>query len=314
MTNPVDQIRQQLTPPKPLSWQSLILASVLFWLVFALSIGTQYDLGVDLQLIAQFGWICLFTGLAWWQFENPIRIGGFSLGPWIISALTCVLLFVKPSGEFSPLIWVVWPLLASAIAIFPAIRNDSNQWRVPSLQGRSQLLLLTIGSFIVSCWFGFFLVIQSWVDLYPELMAANVSNSNFVVRLGATGESEGQLIINEMQEYIAQQTNGKVWGTIERFLLDIQLGKINFKEQVAGKLPNASNPDDWTAWVEIVKGSEYDLKLYVRKPKISETLVGYSLTQTCEVRPVKTSPQRIGGELLPTGEVRCNLFPEFNFE
>lgn len=314
MTNPVNRIRQQLTPPKPISWQSLILASLLFWLIFAVAIGAQYDLGVDRQFIAQLGWIFLFAGLAWWQLENPILIGGLSIGPWIISALICILLFVRPSGDVSPLAWVVWPLLAAAIAVVPSIRDDSNQWTVPSVQKRSQLLLLTLGSFIVSCWFCFSLIVQSWVAIYPELMAADISNSNFVVRLGQTGQSEGRTVINEMQEYIAQQTNGKPWGTIERFLLDIQLGKINFKEQVASKLPNSSNPDDWIALVEIIKGSEYDLKLYVRKPKIDEDRVGYSLTNTCYLRKVNTPPQRSGSELLPTGNLSCDLHPQFNFE
>jgi Family of unknown function (DUF5357) len=314
MLDSVNRIRQQLTPPKVISWQSLVLASLLFWLIFAVAIGAEYDLGVDRQFIAQIGWICLFAGLAWWQLENPILIGGLSIGPWMISALICTLLFVRPSGEFSPLIWIVWPLLAAAIAVVPTIRDDSNHWAVPSVHKRSQLLILILGSFIISCWFGFALTIQSWVATYPELMAADVSESNFVVRLGETGESEGQLIINEMQEYIAQQTNGKPWGTIERFLLDIQLGKINFKEQVASKLPNSSNPDDWMALVEILKGSEYDLKLYVRKPKISEDIVGYSLTKTCYIRQGATTPQRNGGELLPTGNLSCDVNPQFYFE
>jgi Family of unknown function (DUF5357) len=315
MLDSVNRIRRQFTPPKLISWQSLVLASLLFWLIFGLAIGAQYDLGFDRQFVAQLGWIFLFAGLAWWQLENPILIGGLSIGPWIISALICVLLFVRPSGEFSPLIWVVWPLLAAAIAIVPTIRDDSNHWTVPSVRKRSQLLLLTLGSVIVSCWFGFSLIIQSWIATYPELMAADVSNSNFVVRLGETGRSEGQTVINEMQEYIAQQTNGKPWGTIERFLLDIQLGKINFKEQVASKLPNSSNPDDWIALVEIIKGSEYDLKLYVRKPKLSEDRVGYSLTKTCYIRQSATTPVRgVGGDLIPTGTLSCDLYPQFNFE
>ncbi|MGB3238885.1 MAG: DUF5357 family protein, partial [Geitlerinemataceae cyanobacterium] len=244
MLDPVNRIRRQLTPPKLLSWQSIILTSLLFWLIFAVAIGAQYDMGVDGQIIAQLGWIFLFAGLAWWQLENPILIGGLSIGPWIISALVCLLLFVRPSGDFSPLIWVVWPLLAATIAVIPTIRDDSHHWTVPSIQKRARLLLLILGSFIVSCWFGFWLIIQTWVTTYPELMAADVRDSNFVVRLGEIRESEGQIVVNEMQEYLAQQVNGKPWGTIERFLLDIQLGKINFKEQVASKLPNGSNPDN----------------------------------------------------------------------
>lgn len=318
MTNPVDLIRQKLTPPKALSWQSLILVSVLFWLILAVAIGAQYDwndLGVNDRAISQLAWILLFAGLTWWQLENPVRIGGLSIGPWIISALVCALLFIRPSGEISPLVWVVWPLLAAAIAVFPRVRGDSNSWTIPSVRERSALILLVLGSFIVSCWFGFSLIIQSWLATYPELMAANVSNSNFVVRLGEIGESEGKTAIDEMQAYIVQQTNGKPWGTVERFLLDIQLGKINFKQQVAGKLPNSSNPDEWTAWVEIVKGSEYDLQLYFRKPNIEGERMGYSLTQTCYLRQSNsTTPQRSGGELLPTGTMLCDLHPQFNFE
>ncbi|HIK32364.1 MAG TPA: DUF5357 family protein [Oscillatoriales cyanobacterium M59_W2019_021] len=317
MTNPVDRIRQQLTPPKALSWQSLILVSALFWLILAVALGIQYDwsdLGVSDRAISQLAWILLFAGLTWWQLENPVRLGGLSIGPWIISALVCALLFIRPSGEISPLVWVVWPLLAAAIAVFPRVRGDSNSWTIPSVRERSALILLILGSFIVSCWFGFSLIIQGWLATYPELMAADVSGSNFVVRLGEVGESEGKTIIDEMQAYIAQQTNGKPWGTVERFLLDIQLGKINFKQQVAGKLPNSSNLDEWTAWVEIVKGSEYDLKLYFRKPNIEGERMGYSLTKTCYLRQSNSTPQRSGGELLPTGKLFCDIYPQFNFE
>lgn len=319
---PINQIRAKLTPPRFFSWQSIILVSLLFWLLLALALSAQYDLGVNSQVIAQLGWIFLFAGLVWWQVENPILIGGLSLGPWILSGLICLLLFVRPSDlmvrpsaeDISPWIGVVWPLLAAAIAVIPSVREDGKQWRVPNVRERSQLLILTLGSFIVSCWFAFSLIIQGWTAMYPELRVADVSESNFVVRLGQTGQSEGQVIINEMQEYIARQTNGKPWGTIERFLLDIQLGKINFKQQVASKLPNGSNPDDWIALVEILKGTEYDLRLYVRKPKLNEERLGYSLTNTCYLQKGTTPAQRSGGESIPTGSLSCDRYPQFNFE
>lgn len=319
---PINQVRQRLTPPKLFSWQSIILVSLFFWVIFALALLAQYDLGVNSQFIAQLGWLFLFAGLIWWQLEHPILLGGLSLGPWIVSALICLLLFVqpselmaRPSAEYvSPWIGVVWPLLAAAIAVIPYIRDDGKQWRVPNIRERSKLLLITLGSFIVSCWFAFSLVIQGWTALYPELRVADVSQSNFVVRLGESRPSEGQIVMNEMQQYIAGQTNGKPWGAIERFLLDIQLGKVNFKEQVARKLPNGSNLDDWIALVELIKGTEYNLLLYVRKPKLNEERIGYSLTNTCYLQKGTTASASSGGASIPTGSLSCDRYPQFNFE
>jgi Family of unknown function (DUF5357) len=321
VTSAVDGIRKTLTPPKFLSWQTLLLVSGVFW---ALILFDYYASGpnpqFDENLILNLAWIFLLAGLAWWQFEQPLKLSTVSLGPWIISALICILLFVRPSGEVWPGAWILWPLLAVAITVVPDLLTPNRRLKVPQLTERWKAIVTALSGVLLSCWLGFFLVVQGWIADYPDLISADVSRSNFVVRLGEPGNSNGHLLLNQVENLVRQEVNGKTWGSIERFLLTVQLGKVNVKEYAMRKLTKFPNRDRWIAWIEIVKGAPsnvkgtaYDLKLHTHKQEWGDRKVGYGLIRRCSIRQASIKQQN-KAEFIPTGTLSCDSDNEFTFE
>ncbi|MDY6936555.1 MAG: DUF5357 family protein [Cyanobacteriota bacterium] len=318
MANLVEWFNKNLKPKKLFSWQTLILISLVLWLFLAIIYllkvyNPEEALAVeDREVFVRFSIIFLSVGLAWWQLENPIKIGAFSLKPWILSALICLLLFPSLlAGEIPEVAWIVWPILAAGIAIFPKVYQGNNQWQVPPMEERSQLLILGLMSLIFSSWLGFAFVIEHWIESYPELAAADLQRSNFVVRVGSPENTDGKIILDQTVNLIADEVRGQTWGSIERFLLDLQLGRINIQEQVMNQLQGIVDRDRWLVQVEILRETEYDVQIYARNPSISSESSSYLLSKTCQIRPDPRIPMNAPN--YPAGMLNCEP-TQFTFE
>ncbi len=320
MFNPVEWFNKNLKPKKLFSWQTLILISLVLWLFLAIVyLSELYYPTEALQIeredrdaFVRSSLLLLSVGLAWWQIENPIKIGSFSLRPWILSALACLLFFPSlMTGEIPPFAWVIWPILAAAIAIFPKIRPGNEKWQVPPMEERSQLLILGLISLIFSSWLGFAFVINHWTQDYPELASADLSRSNFVLRVGNPENTEGKVILDQTVNQIAAQVNGQTWGSIERFLLNLQLGRINIQEQVMNQLQGIVERERWSVQVDIVPESEYDLRIFARKPSFGRNRTDYLLSKTCSIRTDTRMP--MDSPNYPAGILNCQP-TQFTFD
>ncbi|MBE9042706.1 DUF5357 family protein [Oscillatoriales cyanobacterium LEGE 11467] len=320
MATPVEWFNKNLKPKKLFSWQTLILVSLVLWLFLAIVyLSELYYPTEALQLenedrdaFIRSSLLLLSVGLAWWQIENPIRIGNFSLRPWILSALACLLFFPSLlTGEIPAFAWIIWPILAAGIAIFPKVRRGKDKWQVPPLEERSQLLMLGLSSLILSSWLGFAFLVEHWTQDYPELASADVSRSNFVVRVGNAPNTDGKEILDQTVSQIAGEVNGQTWGSIERFLFNLQLGRVNIQEQVMNQLQGIVDRDRWSVQVEIVPETEYDVRIFARKTATSAGRSDYLLSKTCQIRPDTRMP--MDSPAYPAGMLNCKS-TQFTFE
>ena len=117
--NELKTLLQPLFPDKYFSWQTLLLLSLFSLFVAAAIEFTGEGSLRAIALLTNFSWI-FFIFTVWWALEeNPIKIFGFSINPWITSVVICLFLF-KPWTD-TRLRWALtcWPLISTGVLALP---------------------------------------------------------------------------------------------------------------------------------------------------------------------------------------------------
>ena len=111
-------------PPRPVSWQTLLLCSLGLWLASFLMGYVDPDLQ---QSFATWGMLLLtLSGIFWAIVQKPLVIRGISMGPWLAAVLVSTFIYrylnqVVGSSERDALYiaMLVWPLIAALLKIIP---------------------------------------------------------------------------------------------------------------------------------------------------------------------------------------------------
>ncbi len=265
----VNSLVSFLIPENAFSWRTLILLGLFSWImsVPATSIAEI--------LLYNLGWIFVILGIYWGTSANKsLRIGDVPLSIWITGAVTSFYLFGIVTGKLSPKALVIWPFISAVIGALPACLGEDLKLKIPPQGKRKNLAILIFSQLLLSCWFQFYFVVQSWLAEYPSILADDFSQSAFVVqveypnsiptnflkaissksplvikineekctsndKISKKGciQPRGLLIVNQMASLLETQLNTKPWSQIERNLLPQE------REQLIGKIANQAKTE-----------------------------------------------------------------------
>ncbi|MBD2121915.1 DUF5357 family protein [Trichocoleus sp. FACHB-262] len=282
-----ETLQKLLLPPKAFSWQTLILLSIFSCLMAALAGDLVRD------LLATCGWIFLIFGVGWFTTENPIQIGGLSLGPWITGILVSIFLFGEWLDERPSLLFISWPLISAAIASLGEFIQSGPRFRAPTPAGRQRLVILFLSNLIISCWFQLYFVIQGWLEIYPSLLANDFNQSNFVVRLGVqtTQAPTGVIILNQAEATLKAELEPRSWSEVERWLLTLKQQPTEFENAVMQQLPASEENALWQLQAQFLPDQpDYTLQLLALWQGPSSDLASHYLTKTCRITQGENPP------------------------
>jgi hypothetical protein len=310
----LDELWNQLRPPRTFSWQTLVLLSVFSW---ALSILVETLILKD--LLSRFGWLFLTFGVGWALSGNKLNILGLEIntGPWITGALACVVLFAGWVGDLGRVAWVSWPIFSAISAAVPHFFPRFT-FSIPDPKVRQDLILRAVLAGTMSCWIQFYFVVQDWLRDYPSLLSDDFRRSAFVVRLDegqgdpSRNMSRVELLMNLAEGYVRQSLEGKPWSDTERWLiaLDQQIPPLQQRVFELANESAAPLPEDefWRFSAVVPPGEpEYTLRLRMLWTGPTSTNLPYVYEKACLVSQVTSPPS--AGEVVagaPLTRVECN--------
>ncbi|TVR16323.1 MAG: hypothetical protein EA395_00470 [Phormidium sp. GEM2.Bin31] len=220
-------LRSQLTPPQLRSWQTLILSSFVTWFLSFLVVLSEPDFEFYTSPLTRLGWVFFLVGLIWWQSIQPWKLGPISFTPSIIAAVFCSLFLQNNQGQLSQWVFLVYPILTTLIAALPNCRTKNNRPSLPSSEQRPLILIQLLIAVLCSCWLQLTFVLQDWIETYPNLATADLSQSQFVLRTGTPFQLRGYERLSRVQGQLIS-LRGRPWPEIERRLLDVRQNPENF--------------------------------------------------------------------------------------
>ena len=262
--NSVKSLISFFLPENSFAWQTLIVLGLFSWIM---SMPATSLLEI---ILTNLSWIFAILGIYWGTSANKsLRIGDVPLSIWITGAVTSLYLFGIVTGELSPKALVLWPIISAVIGALPPCLGENLKLKIPPKEKRKNLAILISSQLLLSCWFQFYFVVQSWLVQYPSMLADDFSKSAFVIQveypdtvppnllktieshspipLGSKEDKctpndklskkgciqpRGLLIVNQMASLLEKQLNNKPWSEIERNLLPQE------REQLIGQIAN----------------------------------------------------------------------------
>lgn len=282
-TKAFESIIKFIAPPRAYSWQTLILLSIFSCIMSALSHNPLQN------FLASLGWIFLIFGVSWATTENPVKIADFSISPWITGALICIFLFGHWSGEMQRLGWIFWPPISAVLASIHDFFNDNLEFSPPTPPVKQRLVNLLLTNLLISCWFQFYFILQSWVGEYPTLLTDNFKRSAFVIKLDSGQEilPRGALILNSLESPLQKNLDNKPWSEVELWLLENK-GNIDvITEEAKKQLPKSEEDLWWSPRLKILSaGSGYNLELISVWQGPRSQPEEFYIRKICNINPV----------------------------
>lgn len=289
-----------LNPPSAYSWQTLILLSILSYLTASLATNGLQD------VLASIGWVFLIFGVSWATTDNPPKVYGFSLAPWITGALVCVFVFGSWKGSLIPATLICWPPTSAALASVKEFFDPGLKPRIPSPVSRQNVVILLLANLLISCWFQFYFTTQDWLEKYPTLLADDFSKSAFVVKLETPQlASKGSIILNSLEYRIKQEFSNKPWSQVERLLLPNELeSRMDALKQQVQKRLGWKDENLWWRFnykvSSIKSGYQLQVQAIWQGPRSEKG--DFMITKTCQITQTYT---RVRGDLIPISKVNC---------
>lgn len=277
-----------LIPKKAYSWQILIYLSI-----FSL-IMSFFATGAVRHLIEYCGWLFLIAGTAWSTTDKPVTIPGTNMpiGALVTGALVSLFLFsrfINGTEEIAikPISVVVWPTFAAIITAIPEFFEGSGtdvKRQLPKLLIRQQIIILLAVCMMISCWIQFYFITESWFNKYPTLRTENFGASRLIIgrrlipelneedldpnKVNFTLPLNGIQLLNRLSPRIEKRLEGRMWGEVERWLLD----SVNQTEQNRPIVKLAQDVKE-----KVLKDSPAEKPLWLIEPRVSNTKTGYKL-------------------------------------
>ncbi|MGP1382849.1 MAG: DUF5357 family protein [Thainema sp.] len=275
----------RVKPPRSFSWQMLLLLSVFSWVLSLLAEANWLS-----HFLTNGAWLFLISGVNWALLENPVRIFGLNLGPWITGALVGLFLFGQGESIDLQIVLVLWPLISTAIAIFPYFLSKDLQLTVPNTKAQQQIVLLILINLTLSCWIQFYFNIQRWLTQYPSLLVSNFSASAFVLSLGDVDATpRGVSLLEQTEALIINEIDGKPWSYAERWLFQIDNNLPELRADALDRLLEAEEDHFWNLQEDVDSaGANYELNLRAIWTGPGTLDQPYALQETCEIRQTQS--------------------------
>lgn len=283
----------RIKPPRSFSWQMLLLLSIFSWVLSLLAEADWLR-----HFLTNGAWLFLISGVNWALLENPVRVFGLNLGPWITGALVGLFLFGQGESIDLQVVLVLWPLISTAIAIFPYFLSKDLQLTVPNTKAQQQIVLLILINLVFSCWIQFYFNIQKWLTQYPSLLVSNFSASAFVLTLGdIDAVPRGVPLLEQVEALIVNEIDSKPWSYAERWLFQIDNNLSKLRTDALDRLPEAEEDHFWNLQEEIDSaGTNYELNLRAIWTGPGTQTQPYALQETCDIRQVLSGT---AGRIIP---------------
>ena len=216
----LQQLWKQVKPPKPFSWQMLVLLSI-----FSFLISTFINNGLIQEILDTLGWGFLILAIGWATATLSISLLGFKFlpGSWITGAM--VLIWLRDWG------WVdlrsqlvLWPIVTAVVASIPRFLAPGPNVRIPKPSDRQYIVIVVLSHIVMSCWVGFGFLIQGWVEQYPATLVDSFDRSAFVmpVSLDVTTNnrerSPAETMLNQAQLELEETLERKTWDETMQWL------------------------------------------------------------------------------------------------
>lgn len=234
----------QVKPPRPFSWQTLVLLSFFSWGVSWLISNSFLQ-----NLLATIGWFFLTLGIGWGTAKLRFSLLGWkwSPGPWITGAAIVGLLFAWNILGLQVAI-AAWPIATAGVMSIPRFLAPGPNIRIPKPGDRQVIVITVLMHSILSCWIGFYFTLQRWVQTYPSILVDNMERSAFVipVAIGTTPEDVGErmavTLLTRAGEVFYEEIGEASWPNTVRWLMNDRNEFANLRSEVLDTMPS-SHPE-----------------------------------------------------------------------
>ena len=306
----INNLRGLITPPRYLSWQTLLLLSLFSWGMATLAEASEAT-PVTVGILSTGSWLFLTIAIWWGLTDNPINLGNLSISPWITAAVICVFIFRPWTTERLQLAMASWPIVATILVAIPKFCNWKLDLSIPKPPVRQELIVLLLINLLLSSWIMFYFRVQNWFLQYPSLLAENLDNSAFVYRFGDNGNggSQADALLTSAADNLVKQLDNTPWPRVERWLLNLD-NSINSVAE--GIILNAINESVfWSLDAPRPQSMSNGYQVRLRANWLGPTAKqnGYYVEKVCTILP-RTLQPRTGEEasqdLTPVAEVTCS--------
>lgn len=286
------QVQDLLLPKQYFAWQTLLLLS-LFSLLVAVAVETVEDGNpVAVNVLSTLSWI-FFTCAVWWGLgeKKPVKVGSFSLSPWITGVVLCLFLF-QPWRSDDRLRWAIcsWPMLSTGIKALPYFVNWELKFSLPKDKDLKMLITTALVNLLLSSWIIFSFRIQDWAARYPSLLVRPLSDSAFVYDFEPDRQqpSQGVLLLEGMIDVIEKDLDAQPWYQTERWLYTLEPNLEVALDDAIDRLDSSEEEIFWQVAVpeprQFGEGYLLDLKATWTGPVAQDG--DFFLEATCKILPV----------------------------
>ncbi|MGB3296089.1 MAG: DUF5357 family protein [Phormidesmis sp.] len=286
------QARELFLPKHYFSWQTLLFLSLFSILMAAALESTEEGSIFAVRLLSNLSWIFLTSAIWWALHKNPVRVGGFSISPWITGAVLCFFLF-RPWMDDDRLRWAIssWPMVGVVIMALPDFVEWDLQFHLPNSREQQRLIMTTLINLLLTSWILFHFRVQDWVTNYPSLLVNALGNSAFVSDFSGSErqrQSQGGLLLEGMADAIKGELDDQPWYQTERWLYTRQNRLEGISQRMLATL---DAPDEKIFWRLAVPeprrlGDGYALTLRANWLGPVADGEGFYLEKTCKIMPV----------------------------
>ncbi|MDC0831972.1 hypothetical protein AY599_06790 [Leptolyngbya valderiana BDU 20041] len=301
-------VRSQFQPPKFASWQTLMLTSWGIWLISLALVLAEPSFQLADSPITRLGWVVFLFALAWWQSSNPWKILGISLGPGIVAAVLCTMFFRDESGRVPRWAFVAFPLVTSTIAVLPSFVGKQRNFKIPSVEKRPALLLRGLIATVFSCWIYFTFLLQDWVADYPGVRLADLTESNFIVRVASPSQLRGYAIARTVEVFLEKHFKDRSWSEIEKILLNVRADPNLVRRNLEPEIQQIQGDRPWDISLRVGGNGRDEYRLFVQlyweRYWLDEN--GQTITLMCRVKRQEVPPAIEAQQRDTTGSLQCN--------
>ncbi len=155
-----------ILPPQPFHWKTLLLISILIWMISALAEAESDNILSD--RLATLSLIILIFGICWRTSQPPFVIYGVPLSPWISGALMTVLLYQKMSVTMPHFPLQVFPIISGCLIYIVEFFNEKLKIRPSPPLMRSQFIIVMLSHLMISCWIKFYFIIVDHQEIFND--------------------------------------------------------------------------------------------------------------------------------------------------
>ncbi|WP_199248368.1 DUF5357 family protein [[Phormidium] sp. ETS-05] len=304
----MNRLAQSFKPPRPFSWETIILLSLFSWLMVLLTGDWGLKAAASHQIITGFAIIFSLIGVTWAQIQHPWKLWELEIWPGIAALILCILIFGYWEDNWLYLTGITWPILwGTLVSVADFFKDKKSGLSLAEI--RQRIIILMLVSCLASTWVQFAFLIDYWTEQYPTIIAKDLSQSTFVVRVNRATppDNRGAVILEAMVKFLQSQVEGKRWQEVNAWIKKLTPGEL--ESSVKLRLPQYGENQWWefkVAGVQTEAGYKLELFVFWTGPQTKSTL--YHFRKVCEIRQIYYQQ---GGE---RGGIPANIGPFVTLE